>query len=335
MQLLRKILFPISLVYAMVVYLRNFLYDKGVFSSKTFETPIICIGNLSVGGTGKTPMVEFLISVLFEKVTLAVLSRGYRRKSKGFILGDENSTVEELGDEPYQILKKFKGISVAVDADRQNGISILQEKLKPDVIVLDDAFQHRRVRCDFSILLTVYDKLYVDDWYLPTGNLRDAKGEAKRADIIVVTKCPLSLKAGERARIINKINPKPGQDVLFGFIDYGKQLIGNREKVDISALEKVEITLVTGIANPGPLVKFLRDQGVRFEHLRFADHHFFSANEIALLRQKEFVLTTEKDYVRLNQQLNNIYYMPIAFRFFKEDEKVIEKHLRTFMRPNS
>ncbi|WP_232625262.1 tetraacyldisaccharide 4'-kinase [Pareuzebyella sediminis] len=335
MQLLRKILFPISLVYAMVVYLRNFLYDKGVFSSKTFETPIICIGNLSVGGTGKTPMVEFLISVLFEKVTLAVLSRGYRRKSKGFILGDENSTVEELGDEPYQILKKFKGISVAVDADRQNGISILQEKLKPDVIVLDDAFQHRRVRCDFSILLTVYDKLYVDDWYLPTGNLRDAKGEAKRADIIVVTKCPLSLKAGERARIINKINPKPGQDVLFGFIDYGKQLIGNREKVDISALEKVEITLVTGIANPEPLVKFLRDQGVRFEHLRFADHHFFSANEIALLRQKEFVLTTEKDYVRLNQQLNNIYYMPIAFRFFKEDEKVIEKHLRTFMRPNS
>ena len=184
LQLLRKIAFPISLIYALVVHVRNFLFDTGVFSSKSYRIPTICVGNLSVGGTGKTPMTEYVLRILAERNT-AVLSRGYKRKSDGFYLANAKSTVLELGDEPYQIHRKFPEVAVAVDADRRNGIEKLEKLVNPEVIVLDDAFQHRKVKPTFSILLTTYQNLYVDDWYLPTGSLRDAKKEAKRADLII------------------------------------------------------------------------------------------------------------------------------------------------------
>ncbi|MGB5498951.1 MAG: tetraacyldisaccharide 4'-kinase, partial [Maribacter sp.] len=173
MQLLRKIAFPISLIYALVVHIRNFLFDVGIFKSNSFHTPTICVGNLSVGGTGKTPMIEYLAEILKERNKVAILSRGYRRKTKGFVLATSDSKVEEIGDEPFQLYSKLSDITVAVDADRCNGIKKLQNIIAPDIILLDDAFQHRKVKPGLSILLTAYDNLYMNDWYLPTGDLRD------------------------------------------------------------------------------------------------------------------------------------------------------------------
>ena len=164
MQVLRKLLFPISIIYGLIVFLRNRCYDLGVLKSKTYATKTICVGNLSVGGTGKTPMIECLVRLLQDNYSIAILSRGYKRKSKGFLLSDDKTNVEDLGDEPFQLKSKFRGVHVAVDADRRNGISQLEIMVKPDVILLDDAFQHRKVKPDYSILLTAYNNLYVDDW---------------------------------------------------------------------------------------------------------------------------------------------------------------------------
>ena len=324
MQLFRKIAFPISLIYALVVYVRNYLYDIGIFSSKTFGTPTISIGNLSVGGTGKTPMVELVISSLKDSYKIAVLSRGYRRKSKGFCLATPESTVEQLGDEPYQIYSKFPEITVAVDANRRNGISILEDKIKPDLILLDDAFQHRKVKPDFSILLTAYDNIYVDDWYLPTGNLRDSKKAAKRADIIVVTKCPPKLSRQKRQAIEVKLRPTKGQSVLFSYLVYDNNLKGQMKNLSLNELNNQKITLVTGIADPRPLVSFLETEKVTFEHLAYADHHFFSRKELEAMNLKEAVLTTEKDFMRLKDRVKNLFYIQVAHKFFDEGQSSLE-----------
>lgn len=330
MWLLRKILFPVSLVYGMVVYVRNRLYDWGVFSSKSYKTPIICVGNLSVGGTGKTPMIELLISVLQNKYKVAVLSRGYRRKSSGFVLAAPESTVEDLGDEPFQIYSKFRDIHVAVDANRQNGISILEREVKPDVILLDDAFQHRKVKPGFSILLTAFDSLYKSDWYLPTGNLRDSKREAQRANILAVTKNPPKSSEEEHTQIKHKLDPKPHQKTLFSYLDYDENLQGNGPLQTISDLVNMKITLVTGIANPKPLLYFLNENGVSFEHLSFKDHHAFSAQDIEHIKSKPNVLTTEKDYMRL-KNTTNCNYIAIKHVFFGDGLEVLRSDLQEFM----
>ena len=332
MQLLRKILFPVSLVYALVVYLRNYFYDKGIFSSKSFETPTVCIGNLSAGGTGKTPMVELLIALLKDNFKVAVLSRGYRRKSKGFVLADNEATVETLGDEPFQIFSKFPDITLAVDADRRNGIEILEKRMQPDVILLDDAYQHRKVSCGFSILLTSFGNLYVDDWYLPTGNLRDSKKEASRAAIIVVTKCPSDLSVDARNAIMVKLKPEPRQKVLFSYLDYDDTIKAVDDSILLEELRTKEVTLVTGIANPQPLLDYLKSKGLRFEHLKFKDHHDFSASELAVLREKQCILTTEKDFVRLKDKVDNLYFIPVKHRFFDDGESVLKRRLQEFMK---
>ena len=353
MEVLRKLLFPVSLIYALVVHIRNFLYNTDVFKSKAFETPTICIGNLSVGGTGKTPMAEFLISLLKDKYKLALLSRGYRRESKGFVMANNKSTVEALGDEPYQVYSKFPEIAVAVHADRRLGIKSLQDTLKPEIILLDDAFQHRRVRCGFSILLTAYNHLYVDDWYLPTGNLRDSKREAKRADLIIVTKCPPDLNDPQRQRIIQKLKPEPHQKLLFSCLAYDLELKSdvksspeNAVKVsgDLDSMQEdtnsftldyfrdKKLTLVTGIANPKPLLSYLEAAGLVVEHLRFKDHHAYTENDLRELRQKDYLLTTEKDYVRLKGKVANLYYLPIKHRFLGEGRAVLKACLTSFMK---
>mgnify|MGYP003665053264 FL=1 len=299
LQLLRKIAFPISLIYALVVYVRNFLFDVGVFSSKSYKTTTICVGNLSVGGTGKTPMTEYLLRILSNRKT-AVLSRGYKRKSNGFYMGDSESTVLELGDEPYQIHQKFPEVTVAVDADRRNGIEKLESLLNPDIIVLDDAFQHRRVKPTLSILLTTYHNLYVNDWYLPTGNLRDAKKEAKRADLIIVTKCPNSIDLEDKNRVIGKLKPKSRQKVLFATLKYNDFVTdGGKDNIQLSQLKAKQLALVTGIASPKPLVEYLNSHGINFKHFKFGDHHHFTNKEIEQFEGYEMVLTTEKDFVRL------------------------------------
>ncbi|MGJ8735123.1 tetraacyldisaccharide 4'-kinase [Zobellia laminariae] len=332
MQLLRKILFPVSLVYALVVYLRNYFYDKGIFSSKSFEIPTVCIGNLSAGGTGKTPMVELLIALLKDNFKVAVLSRGYRRKSKGFVLADNEATVETLGDEPFQIFSKFSDITLAVDADRRNGIEILEKRMQPDVILLDDAYQHRKVSCGFSILLTSFGNLYVDDWYLPTGNLRDSKKEASRAAIVVVTKCPRDLSVDSRNAIMVKLKPEPRQKVLFSYLDYDDTIKAVDDSISLEELRTKEVTLVTGIANPRPLLDYLKSKGLRFMHLKFKDHHDFSDSELSVLREKQCILTTEKDFVRLKDKVDNLYFIPVKHRFFDDGESVLKRRLQEFMK---
>ena len=324
LQLLRKIAFPISLIYALVVYVRNFLYDVGVFSSKSYRTPTICVGNLSVGGTGKTPMTEYLLRILSDR-NAAVLSRGYKRKSKGFYLADAKSTVLELGDEPYQIHQKFPEVTIAVDVDRRNGIEKLESLIKPDVIVLDDAFQHRKVKPSFSILLTTYHNLYVDDWYLPTGSLRDAKKEAKRADLIIVTKCPEGLREDEKHAISTKLNPRKHQQVLFASLQYYDVVTdGGEEKVQLSHLKNKQVALVTGIASPEPLVEHLKSIGLDFEHFEYGDHHHFTDKEIQQFQGYEMVLTTEKDFVRLKGRADGLYFLEIAHAFSSQDMMVLK-----------
>lgn len=326
MQLVRKLGFPISLIYGLIVYLRNRFYDLGWFSGRSFSTKTICVGNLSVGGTGKTPMIEFFIDYLGPSHKIAVLSRGYGRKSKGFLLAGPGIGVRELGDEPYQIARKFPGIMVAVDANRQRGIAILERTVAPDVILMDDAFQHRKVRCDHYILLTSYGHLYVDDRYLPTGNLRDSKSEAKRANIIVVTKCPRDLDPAERERIRKRLDPASDQKVLFSYLEYSSTLRGVAE-LGLGDLAGKKVTLVTGIADPAPLVRYLESQGLILEHLSFRDHHFFSEREIQVFANKEMVLTTEKDFVRLQGKVDNLYYIGIKHVFMAGGKEILIKKI--------
>ncbi|PWL37501.1 tetraacyldisaccharide 4'-kinase [Flagellimonas aquimarina] len=323
-QLLRKIAFPFSLIYALVVYVRNLLYDIGFFKSITYKTPTVCVGNLSVGGTGKTPMIEYLIRLMGEK-EVAVLSRGYKRRSKGFLVATQNCSVEDLGDEPFQLYKKFPQITIAVDSDRRNGIEQLQNGIKPEVILLDDAFQHRRVKPSFSILLTAYDNLFFNDWYLPTGNLRDSKLEKKRADIIIVTKCPESLLKDERTSIYKRLKPTKNQKVLFCSLKYANVFKNAKGTIELSVLKSEKIALVTGIASPKPLVSHLKGLDVEFKHFEFSDHHYFSNKEIDQFRDFNIILTTEKDYVRLEGRVENVYYLEVAHHFSDEDHSVLER----------
>ncbi|WP_394975669.1 tetraacyldisaccharide 4'-kinase [uncultured Croceitalea sp.] len=330
MQLLRKIAFPFSLIYALVVYLRNSFYDMGVFKSSSFKTPTICIGNLSVGGTGKTPMIEYFLH-LSNGYKLAVLSRGYRRKTKEFLLASKTSTVEELGDEPFQLYSKFKNITVAVDADRCSGIRNLENSVKPELILLDDAFQHRKVKPSVSILLTTYSNPYFKDWYLPTGDLRDSKKEAGRAKFIIVTKCPSEITPLEKEKIIMSIRPQEHQKVLFSKLTYGNYLVGVDKKIEFKDLKGKYFSLVTGIANPKPLVNYLKVNGNSFEHFEYADHHFFNQEDISTFSKNELVITTEKDFTKLKGRCDNLYYLEVKHDFFDEGEDELKKMIKTIM----
>ncbi len=328
MQLLRKLAFPFALLYGVIIRLRNFCYDNRLLSSTTFSTPTICIGNLSVGGTGKTPMVEYLLAMLGETRRIGVLSRGYGRKSRGFIMANSKSTAADIGDEPLQIVRKFPGITLAVDANRRKGIAELEKRVAPDLIILDDAFQHRRVRPDLAILLTAYGNLYCDDFYLPTGNLRDSRREARRADLIVVTKCPGDLSAEERIKIGRKLRPRPHQLLLFATLDYEEALKGHEAQLSLSDIIGKRLLLVTGIANARPLVAYLKERGLQFEHLHFGDHHNFSSRELDTIANYPLVLTTEKDYWRMGRVLPNVYYIAVAHRFLGNDRAILADCLR-------
>jgi len=322
MKLLRIISFPFIPIYYLVTWLRNKCYDAGIFSSKSYDLPIVCVGNLSVGGTGKTPMVEYLIRLLKNDNKLAILSRGYKRKSKGFVLADNTASAETIGDEPMQFFSKFEDITVAVDADRQHGISELL-KTNVEAIVLDDAYQHRKVKAGLHILLTTYANPYFEDYVLPTGNLREPRHGAKRADIIVVTKCPDDISDSDKGKIIKKIKPLKDQDVFFSSVSYGE--------IPAEIKKQNSFALVTGIANPKPLLDYLKSERLNFEHLQFNDHHAFSASEIELLKGNACILTTEKDYMRLKSHLDNnkLFFLPIEITIDKP--KVFNKVVSEFV----
>ena len=313
MKILRILLFPVMPIYYVVTWLRNKLYNSGKIASKSYDFPLICVGNLSTGGTGKTPMIEYLIRVLAEHKKVAILSRGYKRVSKGFLLADKTARVNTIGDEPFQFYKKFSDIYVAVDEDRQHGISELRKlSPQPEVILLDDAYQHRKVRAGLNILLTSYNNLYTKDFVLPTGNLREPKSGAKRAHIIVITKCPVHISESEKKAILKCINPNLEQEVFFSHVNYSETIFGNNDSKKLLSLK--DFTLVTGIADAKPLVIYLNSKALNFEHLEFGDHYNFTIKDIEVLKTKATILATEKDYMRLcnvESLRDKLYYLPI------------------------
>ncbi|WP_179005177.1 tetraacyldisaccharide 4'-kinase [Winogradskyella forsetii] len=319
MNFIRIILFPVVPIYYLITWLRNWLYNVGIKSSKSYDFPVICVGNLSTGGTGKTPMIEYLVRLLKDEKDIATLSRGYKRVTKGFVLADENANADTIGDEPFQFYRKFKALTVAVDGDRQIGIEKLRSlKPQPDLILLDDAFQHRKVKAGFNILLTAYNNLYYKDIVLPTGNLREPRFGAKRADLIVVTKCSKTISEAEKQKITSKINLKRHQQLFFSYVDYASHVISVFDELELSKLPK--FTLVTGIANAKPLVDFLMQKGLEFDHLEYSDHYSFRISDIETLASKSLIITTEKDYVRLSDHeelKDKLYYLPIQIKIDK------------------
>ena len=313
----RKILFPFTVLYGWITQLRNFLYDIGVFKSYAFDVPVIAVGNLSVGGTGKTPQIEYLIRLLSEKYRVATLSRGYKRQSKGFILANDTSTASQLGDEPFQFYKKFQNTLVAVDADRKSGIEqLLSLPDKPEVILLDDAFQHRKVKAGFYILLTSYDDLFCDDFILPMGNLRESRSGVKRADCIVVTKCPETISNEEQDNIKSKLGNY--KLIFFSSITYDTSIYSEKTAIKIAEIKNNDKLLLAGIAKPKTFFAYLQNENDIL--LKFSDHHHFTDKDILYIKKQaknNIIITTEKDFVRLNDSVlkEQLFYLPIKTSF--------------------
>lgn len=318
MNLIRKILFPFSGIYYVITLTRNFLFNRDLFKHKAYDFPVIGIGNLSTGGTGKTPMTEYVVRQLKNK-RVATLSRGYGRKTTGFKLVTTQDKAIDVGDEPLQIKCKFPNITVAVDANRQAGIAQLMGLPNAlDCIVLDDVYQHRKVKPGFLILLTTYSDLFYNDFVLPVGNLREPRQGARRADCVVVTKCPEHFLEIEMQDIKKDILKYTSAPVYFSGLHYEDGVVGE-EEILVKELPQ-EFTLVTGIARPEPLVLYLKKQGLSFKHLKYSDHHNFTQTELENLEKEKFILTTEKDFARLKGVLlkPKLYYLPIRVKFIPD-----------------
>jgi tetraacyldisaccharide 4'-kinase len=324
----RILLLPFAILYWFIIWLRDWLYRKGIFKSAAFGLPLICVGNLSVGGTGKSPMVEYLVLHLKGRFKVATLSRGYKRKTKGYALATKDSTAIDIGDEPMLFHSKFPDIPVAVGEERLVAIpQLLHDEPQTEVIILDDAFQHRSIQAGFNIILTDYSNLFTKDFYLPTGDLRDLKSSYKRGDVIIVTKCPAELSLEEKNEIIREVNPLLHQSVYFTTIVYGKPYhITRHHHVLID--ENTEVLLVTGIANPSSLKSLLEAEVDTYHMMHFPDHHIFTIDDwrdiLARFGKMEtnnkMILTTEKDAMRLlkfSQELDGIpfYVIPIEHKF--------------------
>jgi len=342
MKLMRSLLFPFAIIYDLVTTIRNFLFEINFFKQKKFSIPVIVIGNLSVGGTGKTPQIEYLIRLLKNRFQIAVLSRGYKRKTKGFLKVSKSHLAHEVGDEPLQFAKKFPDVLVAVDEQRVSGIQQILVQSKTDIVLLDDAFQHRKVNGSFYLLLTKCNELFLDDFLIPTGNLRESRRGAQRANAIIITKCPDNLNENQQNLIKNKLK-KYQKPIFFTSISYAKTLKGF-SKILVADLPNFEVLLVTGIANPSSLIRFLNNKNIIFQHLNFSDHHNFSNKDIELIKSKyenlksskKLILTTEKDFVRLSNYINSIYYLEIETTFLgnqKEDfDNLLINHIDQFLR---
>lgn len=340
----RYLLLPLSWIYGAVIWLRNKLFDKNILKSAAFNFPVICVGNLATGGTGKTPLTEYLIRLLKNDYKIATLSRGYKRKTTGFAIADKDSTALEIGDEPMQLQQKFPDITIAVGEERLVSIPLLlHQRPETQVIILDDAFQHRQVRAGLNIILTDYSNLYTRDFILPAGDLRDVRSSSKRADIIIVTKCKADLNDSEKRSIIAEIEPAKNQTVYFTTIVYSKPYhLFTREEIDIKPDDG--ILLVCGIANPKPLKQHLTKYADSYDMLRYADHHIFHSNDLQDIRQHfnkihsehKVVLTTEKDAVRLAKFENElkdfpIYVIPMRHEFLFNEAAAFEKKIRQFI----
>ena len=333
---MRILLLPISLLYHIVLKIRHKLYDWRILKKTRFEKPVICVGNLCLGGTGKTPTVEYLINILRDKYKVATLSRGYGRKTKGFQMADNQSTYETIGDEPLQYFRKFQKVLVAVDEDRVDGTGkLLSFPHRAEVVLLDDAFQHRRIIAGLNILLTEYQHLYCDDFLFPTGTLRDVRSAAKRAHIIVVSKSPKTLDESEKRQIIKKLKPTNEQKVFFSYLEYASLLPLN-EKAKAIPSENADFVLAfCGIANPKPFVKELKNHYKSIDFQSFADHHAYTEDDLITILQRfghldgeqKIIVTTEKDAARLTNspyfcqfETAPLFALPVGVRFHEEEK---------------
>ena len=344
---LRLLLLPFSLIYGMAIILRKKLYDWGIMRTDKFDLPIICVGNLAVGGSGKTPTTEYLVRLLAD-YKVAILSRGYGRKTKGFIMADENATAETIGDEPLQYYQKFENISVAVCEDRVKGV----EKLKDDhdLIILDDAFQHRAIKAGFNILLFEFRKLGTLQFLLPAGNLRDVFSSRKRADVLLVTKSPVPLLHVAQQASINELQPNNTQKVLHSYLKYGAlQHLYNSGQRSLESIKDHEIFLLTGIANPDPLIEELEKYSKSIKHEAFPDHYAFKPEDIRKFKsafesgvnKEKIIITTEKDSKRLKAAgfkdlLVNlpVYFLPIEVDLFEEDKITFDELILNYVKSN-
>ena len=351
---INKWLLPFSWIYGLGVWFRNQLFDIGILKSKDYKIPVIAVGNITVGGAGKTPHVEYLIRLLKDKVKVAVLSRGYKRKSKGFVLADMNSTVEEIGDEPYQMKKKFPDIDVAVDKNRQEGIELLTNNTTAkdiDVIILDDAYQHRYVKPGINILLVDYHRLLLYDKLLPAGRLREPKESTVRADMVIITKCPTELKPMDYRVITRAMNLYPYQTLLFSTLKYGKLIpvySGDEQTLD-SLNKEVNVLLLTGIASPKQMVIDLKPYAKEIVPLTFRDHHQFSHKDIVKINEKyssmpspKIIVTTEKDMTRLinkdgfsEEVKQNMFMLPIEIEIQLGQEEIFNQKIISYVQKNS
>lgn len=352
---IQKWLYPVSWLYGAVVMLRNKLFDWGMLRSRSFDVPVISVGNLAVGGTGKTPHTEYLIKLLHKKYKVAVLSRGYKRHTKGYVLADSESTARTIGDEPYQMHSKFPSVTFAVDENRCHGIEqLLGAKNAPvDVVLLDDAFQHRYVKPGLSILLTDYHRLFCDDTLLPAGRLREPVGGKNRAQIVIVTKCPQDIKPIDYNIIAKRLHLYPYQQLFFSSFRYGdlqSVFDSSVKRLSLHSLTDTSVLLVTGIASPAPILERLEGCTKHIDLLSFGDHHDFSNRDMLQIKERfkklqgeqRLIITTEKDATRLvahpalDAELKPfLYTLPIEIEILQNQQDKFNQHIIDYVRENS
>ena len=319
MKLLESVLFPFSLLYGTIIALRNILFDKGILNTQTPKIPNVGVGNLSVGGTGKSVVIDYIISIFKEQYSLVLISRGYKRKTKGVIVANSNSTAYEIGDEPYQFLSKHN-VGIIVSEKRERALKVISEfKKLPDIILFDDIMQHRFITPQCLIVTTTYSEPFFRDNLLPAGRLRESPKQIKRAQIILINKCPDNISIKDQTLFINKIKPLVCDRVYFTTIVYEKSVKNKLKSINLSSI-KNSFLLITGIANPKYLVDYLNKKGLDFLHLKYPNHHNFKENEIKEIRRQQKgrkIITTEKDFGRLENYFtsNELFFIPIKLKF--------------------
>lgn len=349
------LLYPVSLAYGIATGIRNFLYSAEIFRSESFSIPVICVGNITIGGTGKTPHTEYLAGLLSKHFRVAVLSRGYKRKTKDFRIVDPASSVGDSGDEPLQIARKFSGVTVAVGGNRVKSIKqIIELRPETEVILLDDGFQHRRLTPGFSILLSDFNRPMSEDHLLPYGSLRESRHNMRRADIILITKTPPCISPIERRLIVSRIEKLPYQNLYFTAIKYLRPvpLFKNTQagfSLEWNSFSQNGVVLVTGIANPDPFEEHLKKTFSTVVHLRFPDHHDFSEGDIQkisgawneLNTPHRYLITTEKDAMRLmnfntfSEEIKSaFFYIPVGIEFLNDDKDEFDKIIIDYVRRN-
>ena len=332
MPLLRILLIPFSILYYLFQLIRNKLFDLNILKTTKFNFPIISIGNLSVGGTGKTPLANYLITKLKSKYNITFLSRGYMRKSSGYKLANEYSSVNEIGDEPFLIKQTHNDISVAVCENRVHGIKTsIKNKNESNLFILDDAFQHRSLEASINIVLSKFNQPFFKDFIIPSGKLREPASRIKRANIIIISKCPHNLSETTKNDFVWKINPNSDQKIFFTSIKYENYVLG-KYQLNHKKISKQDVVLVTGIADSSTLENFLNKKNIVFNHLKFKDHHRYSKQDVNLIKSKsknKNIITTKKDYFKILEieNLENLFYQDINIEFLFNDEKNFIKEL--------